>query len=732
VVYGDSYLVSLDAAWISGAPNSLGIGAHEFDNTGAYNNTEYALGTPVVSSANYTRYFFVLTPQNPTTAQIGLKITPSAGAVSVDNVQIVNLTNLPLLWNGSFEYSPIGVASAIGSGGAVDGTTFAGWRLFSVGSPAIAGFTGAIVDAGNYTGGTPGSHAMRLDIDNTGTPAAFDYGLDCDNNRIPVTVGNHYTLSFDLELDGVTGGTMACEVAFSEFDAGGAYLGGGGGFTPALPVDQTFHHYSVGYVPQNANTAKINISFRPRNPGFISALVLDNVVFGPYITVANTVTVYRAVGSATQVKKMKIMSYEPLGLTFVTNSATTTNGATLITDADTIYVPASGVDDSFTYTVTDGYSDATGTVLVKVGAPTGLPVTAFPNGSFESDPYNTAVGAATTYVDTTTFANWRFFTVGSPAIDWFSGTIQDASSTDSHIIQGGVPGSHAMRLDVNNPANPGGADYALDRDNARIAVTYGVTYTYSFDAALHGLTGGSFTLVASIPEFNGAGGFTGSQVEFAPALDAAFRTYSYSWTPLNPATATIAPAFRPYSPGFACAMGLDNVVLHAPVAVTDTVNRAAGLPAKVLISDLLANDTDTENHPLTFVGHSVTTTNGFTLTDDGTWIYIPTNNVADSFTYTITDGLGATNFGTVLIPIVDVFGQTTGAVSVTNSTVTASFAGIPGLSYTVQRATNVVFSSGLRSWPNMLTPTNGLFQVTDDFSDLGGVPAQAFYRLSYP
>ena len=82
------------------------------------------------------------------------------------------------------------------------------------------------------------------------------------------------------------------------------------------------------------------IGFRPRNPGYISALVLDNVVFGPYIPVANTVTVYRAIGSATQVKKAKIMSYEARGAHFVDNSATTTNGATLTSDADTIYVPA--------------------------------------------------------------------------------------------------------------------------------------------------------------------------------------------------------------------------------------------------------------------------------------------------------------------------------------------------------------------------------------------------------
>ena len=39
------------------------------------------------------------------------------------------------------------------------------------------------------------------------------------------------------------------------------------------------------------------------------------------------------------------------------------------------------------------------------------------------------------------------------------------------------------------------------------------------------------------------------------------------------------------------------------------------------------------------------------MSNDGTYISVPTNTVADSFTYQITDGLGATNFGTVSITV---------------------------------------------------------------------------------
>ena len=59
-------------------------------------------------------------------------------------------------------------------------------------------------------------------------------------------------------------------------------------------------------------------------------------------------------------------------------------------------------------------------------------------------------------------------------------------------------------------------------------------------------------------------------------------------------------------------------------------------------------------------------------------------------------------------------------------TATVSFAGIPGYTYGVQRSTNLL------AWVTLVTtnaPANGLFNYTDNFSDLGFVPASAYYRL---
>ena len=51
-----------------------------------------------------------------------------------------------------------------------------------------------------------------------------------------------------MELDGITGGTMALTVGIAEFDVNGTFLGTGTNYTPTLPTDQTFHHYSRDYV----------------------------------------------------------------------------------------------------------------------------------------------------------------------------------------------------------------------------------------------------------------------------------------------------------------------------------------------------------------------------------------------------------------------------------------------------------------------------------------------------
>jgi hypothetical protein len=166
------------------------------------------------------------------------------------------------------------------------------------------------------------------------------------------------------------------------------------------------------------------------------------------------------------------------------------------------------------------------------------------------------------------------------------------------------------------------------------------------------------------------------------------------------------------------------IVDSAPVAGMDTFSRQRSLSFKMRIADLLANDTDPDLDEKSFTGVSATSTNGATLSTNSTQVFYlprnadPTNNVTDSFTYTISDGwLSAT--GLVLVTIApDPTNQSPNIVRTEligdgNSRIT--FAGIPGWRYCVQRATNMAAPIYWQTLPDStnLAGANGLWIYTD-------------------
>ena len=166
-----------------------------------------------------------------------------------------------------------------------------------------------------------------------------------------------------------------------------------------------------------------------------------------------------------------------------------------------------------------------------------------------------------------------------------------------------------------------------------------------------------------------------------------------------------------------------------PVASLAIYSRTAGLAWMISLADLATNWSDAGGYPVKLAAINLTTTNGVTLTTNNIYIQYPNNSPSlnDQFSYMISDGYG-TNTGLVNITVVgSISGQIKG-ITVSNGSSTASINGIPGWTYNVQRATNLV-----SSWITLLTtnaPGNGMFQFTDTYSDLGGhAPAAAYYRL---
>ena len=184
-----------------------------------------------------------------------------------------------------------------------------------------------------------------------------------------------------------------------------------------------------------------------------------------------------------------------------------------------------------------------------------------------------------------------------------------------------------------------------------------------------------------------------------------------------------------------------------PVAANASYTRSAGVALLINISNLLTNVTDANGFAVSLVGagtdgFNLLTTNGATLLNNGTFLYYSnsvTPKVNDAFTYTVSDGHGSTNFGTVFIIVNDAslnpFGQNNVALNLSSTNVTANFFGVPGYQYTVERSTNLSAGLGWLPVSTNVAPGNGLMQVKDNFQNLNiqvpPVPASVFYRLRY-
>jgi hypothetical protein len=195
-----------------------------------------------------------------------------------------------------------------------------------------------------------------------------------------------------------------------------------------------------------------------------------------------------------------------------------------------------------------------------------------------------------------------------------------------------------------------------------------------------------------------------------------------------------------YEPQYVPSDAITLIVGTPPVAGTAYYARSANISLKIAISDLLTNVTGGDG-PITLVGVgtdglNLLSTNGTTLFTNSTYILYTnsvTPNVNDSFNYTVSDSLGESGIGTVLITINNnnIVGQTNVNLIVSSTNVTANFFGVPGFRYTVDRSTNLTQGLGWVPISTNTAPTNGLMQVVDNFLDLGIMPSNAFYRLRY-
>jgi autotransporter-associated beta strand protein len=178
----------------------------------------------------------------------------------------------------------------------------------------------------------------------------------------------------------------------------------------------------------------------------------------------------------------------------------------------------------------------------------------------------------------------------------------------------------------------------------------------------------------------------------------------------------------------------------APVANPATYSRPYNVNLRIIITNLLDTyASESDGLPLTLAGvgtdgYNLTTATGSTLITNATYIFYTNStpvNVNDSFEYVVSDGDGGLATNTVTINMVTATGQGKSVV-VSGNSATVQFAGIPDYTYVVERATNLMAPITWVPIDTNTAPNSGVFQIIDNFSDLGVVPSTAYYQLLIP
>jgi hypothetical protein len=189
------------------------------------------------------------------------------------------------------------------------------------------------------------------------------------------------------------------------------------------------------------------------------------------------------------------------------------------------------------------------------------------------------------------------------------------------------------------------------------------------------------------------------------------------------------------------------LVVQPPLlAATLKLTQIKGLTLKVPLTSLATNWTSYYGDAISLTAISATTTNSQTVyqlnvpslplasSSFTAYEFLGYANTAntqnDQFTYTIADTHGNTATGTVnIIPsTAAVFGLNYATVTPGVGSATVNFAGLPGYTYEVDRATNLAPAIWV-DLGNATAGSNGLFNYTDNFTDLGVTPTSAYYRL---
>ena len=332
--------------------------------------------------------------------------------------------------------------------------------------------------------------------------------------------------------------------------------------------------------------------------------------------------------------------------------------------------------DTFDYTVTDGVSTDDGTVTVIVGVdatddpeaivedqlPSPVSFDVLSNDIFPSGSTITAVTQGT--LGDVTIA------VDGLSVDYAPDGDANGIDTFTYTLDDGVGSTDTATVIVDvasvNDA-PAGTDdtVATTTDTPYVFAPADLGFTDAHDSPSDDL---SAVTIATLPAAgvladNGTPVLAGDSIPVAD-ITGGDLTFTAGAGPYGPGYASFT--FQVRDDGGTADGGTDldptpntmtidvSATNHAPVAVADSLTVGRNAPATAV--NVLGNDTDADLDTLTITAKADGAKGSVVITGGGTGLtYHPTTDAtgADSFTYTISDGHGGTDTGTVSVTIND-------------------------------------------------------------------------------
>ncbi len=173
-------------------------------------------------------------------------------------------------------------------------------------------------------------------------------------------------------------------------------------------------------------------------------------------------------------------------------------------------------------------------------------------------------------------------------------------------------------------------------------------------------------------------------------------------------------------------------VNRSPSPGTVSLTTGQAIPISIPTAKLLTVASDPDGDAISLLSLGATTANGGLATLSNaivTYAPAPTFSGQDSWNYVLADTRGGSATGMVSVTVVAsnaIFVTPTNQRILPDRTFSANFLGVPGLTYTVDRATDLSGPWNL-NFTNVTADTNGAFTIYDlDPAQIG------FYRTRYP